>query len=81
MKECQNLEVVLSNISLSVPKSNESKMNLLASTSVTAHVIILAQLPLATEGCIFIPKRIFMPILELFVVSKNEITSTKSEPP
>lgn len=42
MKEYQNSEAVLSDISLPVPKSSGSKMNLPTNTSVTAHVMILA---------------------------------------
>ena len=77
----QNSEAVLPDTSLSVLKSSGPKMNLLASTCGTAHAMIHVQLPLAAEWCIFILKRIFVPIPELFVVPKNGITLTKSEPP
>ena len=56
-------------------------MHLLADPSVTVHVMIHVQLLLVAEWCIFILKRISVPILALSVVQKNGITLTKSEPP
>ena len=56
-------------------------MNLLAATSVTAHAMIHAPLPLVAEWYIFILKRISVPILALSVVQKNGTAPTKSEPP
>lgn len=51
----------------------EGRMVIIDELDAMLHV----QLPLAAEWCIFILKRIFVPILELFVVPKNGITLTK----
>ena len=67
MKEYQNSEAVLPDISLSALKSSGPKMNLLASTSVTAHAMIHAPLPLAAEWYIFILKIKIMLCTILFL--------------
>ena len=77
MKEYQNSEAVLPDISLSVLKLSGSKMHLLADPSVTVHVMIHVQLLLVAEWCIFILKRISVPIPALSVVQKNGITLYK----
>lgn len=76
MKEYQNSEAVLPDISLSVLKSSGSKMHLLADPSVTVHVMIHVQLLLVAEWCIFILKRISVPILALSVNNTYKIRTT-----